>query len=339
MSQNDFNIANQGFPSFRSDLNSALLALGSNSSGATAPATTYAYQWWYDTANNILKMRNANNDAWIDFAFLNQTTDELIPTIAGTEITATAAELNNLDGFTGSTDNLNATQFLSGRNLIINGSGRINQRGYVSATATGGANEYTLDRWRVVASGQNLTYTGTNAGVTMTAPAGGVEQVIEGANIVGGTYVISFTGTATCTVGGVTKSSGDTVTLTANTNATVRFSSGTFTDVQLEAGSVATPFERRPVGTELALCQRYYEVGGGHGVSYGLSASAVQRGQVYYRVSKRATATLGLTKTGGVATGPVITNIFPSLDGFSFGFSSTAASQEIVITYTADAEL
>lgn len=28
--------------------------------------------------------------------------------------------------------------------------------------------------------------------------------------------------------------------------------------VQVEAGSVATPFEQRPIGTELALCQRYY---------------------------------------------------------------------------------
>tara|TARA_X000001036_G_scaffold414483_1_gene429732 strand:+ start:290 stop:1357 length:1068 start_codon:yes stop_codon:yes gene_type:complete len=32
---------------------------------------------------------------------------------------------------------------------------------------------------------------------------------------------------------------------------------GTYTGIQLEPGPVATPFEQRPIGTELALCQRY----------------------------------------------------------------------------------
>lgn len=31
-----------------------------------------------------------------------------------------------------------------------------------------------------------------------------------------------------------------------------------FSQIQLEPGTVATPFERRPIGTELALCQRYF---------------------------------------------------------------------------------
>lgn len=75
MSQHDLTIANQGFPAFRSDLNSALQALGSLQSGASAPTTTFANMLWYDTTNNIIKMRNEDDDAWISLLTLNQTTD------------------------------------------------------------------------------------------------------------------------------------------------------------------------------------------------------------------------------------------------------------------------
>ena len=76
MSQHDMNVANQGFPAFRSDLNNALAALASNSSGATEPTTTLANQLWYETDTQLLKLRNADNDAWITLAYLDQTADE-----------------------------------------------------------------------------------------------------------------------------------------------------------------------------------------------------------------------------------------------------------------------
>jgi hypothetical protein len=146
------------------------------------------------------------------------------------------------------------------RNLIINGGFFINQRIYVSGTNTTSANEYTLDRWRVVTSGQNLTFADSNGTRTVTAPAGGIEQVIEGTWVQSGDYVISWTGTATCTVNSTARTSGETFALTGGSNITVKFSGGTVSNVQLEAGEFATDFEMRDVGTELALCQRYYQV-------------------------------------------------------------------------------
>jgi hypothetical protein len=75
MAQHDYSIANQGFPAFRADLNDALAAIASSSSGATAPSTTYANQLWMDTTNHILKVRNEDDDAWISLATFDQTTD------------------------------------------------------------------------------------------------------------------------------------------------------------------------------------------------------------------------------------------------------------------------
>lgn len=71
MSQNDFVIANQTAASARSDINSALQALASNSIGTSAPSTTYAGQFWFDSTNNKLKIRNEANSSWLDFADIN----------------------------------------------------------------------------------------------------------------------------------------------------------------------------------------------------------------------------------------------------------------------------
>lgn len=76
MSQHDFTIANQTASSARSDINSGLQALASNNSGASAPSTTYANQWWYDTGANILKIRNEADTAWVNVAYVNQSTNK-----------------------------------------------------------------------------------------------------------------------------------------------------------------------------------------------------------------------------------------------------------------------
>jgi len=73
MSQHDYVIANGTGAAVRSDLNNALAAIVSNNSGATEPATMYAYQWWADTSTGLLKLRNAANNAWITLRELDGT--------------------------------------------------------------------------------------------------------------------------------------------------------------------------------------------------------------------------------------------------------------------------
>lgn len=99
MSQHDLNIANQTFPSFRSDLNSALEALGTLSSGATAPSSPFSNQLWVDTAADpiLLKIRNNDNDAWITIGSITATTD-LFTLVADTISEATSAAGVTVDG-------------------------------------------------------------------------------------------------------------------------------------------------------------------------------------------------------------------------------------------------
>lgn len=272
MAQHDYIIANQSGAAFRADLNNALAAIASSNSGTAEPSVTYAYMLWADAATGLLKIRNAANTGWVT---LYQLDGERVNFNGATEVVfndggndvdfrvegSTRPNLFKVDAGTDQVqvENLNGGPLAGMRNLLINGNPTINQRGYVSGTATSSANQYTLDRWRVVTSGQSITWTDSNNVRTVTAPAGGVEQVIEGTSILSGTYTLSWTGTATATVNGAAVANGGQVTLTGGTNATVRFSGGTFSLAQLEVGTIATPFERRSFGQELMLCCRYYQ--------------------------------------------------------------------------------
>lgn len=229
------------------------------------------------------------------------------------------------------------------RNLLINGNFAINQRAYVSGAAVGAANTYTLDRWRVVSSGQSLTFSASGNGNSVTAPAGGLEQVIEGLSIAGGSYVLNWTGTATATVGGTARTKGEVFTLTAGSNVTVRFTGGTVSVAQLEPGTVATPFEARPYGMELALCQRYYEPGG---AAHVFSGSVVSGGTYFhsasFKVTKRITPTMVFTDFSNnafPATAPTITGNTDAAFVVAKVANSNNGAGSFQYSWTANAEL
>jgi hypothetical protein len=79
--------------------------------------------------------------------------------------------------------------------------------------------------------------------------------------------------------------------------------------VQIELGKVATPFEHRSYGEELALCQRYFEVvaessdNNGNrynGIAWGVSDLNIS---IPFRVTKRANPTVTISGNGQVYTG------------------------------------
>ena len=73
MATHDYRSDNSTGQNVRQDINNALAAIVSNNSNSSSPSTTYAYQWWADTSNNVLKIRNSANNAWIELLQLDGT--------------------------------------------------------------------------------------------------------------------------------------------------------------------------------------------------------------------------------------------------------------------------
>ena len=122
--------------------------------------------------------------------------------------------------------------------------------------------------------------------------------------------------------------------------------SGTFdiAQVQVEPGPIATTFERRPIGTELSLCQRYYEAGGFGSLSYWVGAATngfTYQSNVRFMVTKRGIPTVTLTNTGATSFAASVGSIVDAAtNGFREGRVANATGfGEFVSTYVASAEL
>ena len=170
MSQHDMNIANQSFPSFRSDLNNALSAIQTNNSGTSRPTGAVAGQIWLDTTNATsptLKFFDGTDD--ISLATINYTANTVdwldsSVTITGLSTTATGTVLT-----------LSDTASTSSVNLIIDNQKEIrfrettaNGTNYVAFKAPASLSAditYTLPSADATVSGQALT---SNASGTLS---------------------------------------------------------------------------------------------------------------------------------------------------------------------------
>lgn len=112
------------------------------------------------------------------------------------------------------------------------------------------------------------------------------------------------------------------------------FTSGTFaiTNVQLEAGSTATAFERRQYGHELALCQRYFWLlGKGSSQPWGcgaLSGSGSSYATIPLPVTMRAGPSLTVSGTGFSAQDNSLGPVTPTIS------LSVATPQSVFVSYT-----
>ena len=193
----------------------------------------------------------------------------------------TACQRYNSDG------SLFGALIQANENLLINGDFRapVNQRGNATYTAEG---DYTIDRWRIMeANGGNLTVQAD--GIVLSAGPGGpfsIGQYIEGwerlkgekaafsvktqngtiyaaAQIPAGDDPFSsapapLRGASGASVGAVrllkdAAAPAMLLAITLNAGETLKLYWA-----KVEAGASRTPYAPRPVGAELALCQRYF---------------------------------------------------------------------------------
>ena len=183
----DYVVSNGTGAAVRSDLNDALAAIVSNNSSSTAPATTYAYQWWADTTTGLLKQRNAANSAFVTIGTLASTNLGLASlagaTFTGDVILGTTAALELPDGTTGQRPGSPVAGMIRYNTTLSTFEGyKAGAWGAIGGGATGGGsddvfyeNGQTVTANYTLSTNKNAVTAGpvtVNSGVTVTIPSG-----------------------------------------------------------------------------------------------------------------------------------------------------------------------
>ena len=177
----DYNIANQGFPAFRTDLNNVLSAINTLNSGTSRPASAVANSLWLDTTTSTaptLKYYDGADD--ISLCTLNHTANTVdwldsSVTITGLSTTATGTVLTLTDTSINSTQNIQ----LPTAKAIADDSGNEYLKFVKTASAV---NEISITN-SATGNSPDLSVTGsdTNIGLSITTKGTGLIKLNDGA--------------------------------------------------------------------------------------------------------------------------------------------------------------
>jgi len=174
MAQHDYNIANQGFPAFRTDLNNVLSAINTLNSGTSRPSSAVAGSLWLDTTTSTaptLKYYDGADD--ISLATIDHTANTVnwldsTVSITGLSTSATGTVLTLTDSSINSTQDIR----LPTAKAIADDSGNE----YIKFAKTASAvNEITITN-SATGNSPDLSVTGgdTNIGLSITTKGTGL---------------------------------------------------------------------------------------------------------------------------------------------------------------------